>query len=38
MIREVFDNIENYVKNDLPRGKPYQRTKNYNYNYSPIVF
>jgi hypothetical protein len=38
MIKEVFDNIENYVKNDLPKGKPYHRLKNYSYNYSPIVF
>ena len=29
--------MEQYVKNDLPKSKPYRRSKNYNYNYSPMA-
>lgn len=37
MVTQIFDNIGNYAKNDLPQGKTYKRLKNYNYNYSPVM-
>jgi hypothetical protein len=37
MLGQIFDNIESYVKEDLPKGRPYKRTRNYNFNFLPIV-
>lgn len=33
MVQEMLENIENFVKTDLPKGTQYKRLKGYSYSY-----